>query len=856
MPSGDQLLGRRLLAHELAHAVQHRGHPGATALPIDDADSPAEREASAAADAVASGGAVSSINAMAVPMASRWTDEELGFRSEQAGEQDDRTWWEDFFQQTREAARDTLNLNIGRVEGVALEAGNIVDILVWLPYAQLDLVDAVLDKAVADGDMSPSAVDAIRASFEVLATPGAVPLMPPLPSPELLRQLRDACAAAGLTDPVTGAPTISPVITGSADWLESHLVEPLFSDLPPEQGLLTSRDVGQLQGAIGAQLALALAGGEEVQLGLKVVASAGALKAIVTTMQANPSGWLHDSAFWLQVVNAGLFLAGIGASTAGKKIATILVDSASVVLSVTPAVAKLATDWKEAKDPGREAVLNDDLKAVIRVVAQAAQQVILDARALKASTPKPPAGEQAPTPTSTQPAASAQPETSAMPVPDAEPVTADRPAAPVVEHLRTSPEGTTLSEDKSRAPASVPTGPAVPAPVAAVPARGSPGAVEVAAGGAAPSVAAPGGRPEGASVAGRRLPAPAGEEPGPEQGGLVPESDPAAPASEPETIPLAEEQPQAVSQAPATAATPETPESQPLPTGSPESVPAGGDTADSAPAAAPASPSTTGSVATARQKALLDAIAETEAKLAEARQPFSRYEELRMAQVRAAEAHKRAEVSMAGLDQSSPEFAQWQAAKNDAWSRFLQAKEDMRQFIEANPAFEAPGGERTYRDELEEQLEVLRRELNPPARPPVDTSLPLGGKYGAIPAQYGEVNHIPPRKAIYPWITDSQGPAIRMETADHRLAKSTTSAEWRETQATLVSQGKFLEAVKMDLDDIRSQPWGPLYEAGIDEMLIYITTMPQFAHVNRNSALQVSDLRAVTSPAPVPAAKL
>ncbi|HEY1323421.1 MAG TPA: DUF4157 domain-containing protein, partial [Streptosporangiaceae bacterium] len=63
MPSGDQLLGRRLLAHELAHAVQHRGHPGATALPIDDADSLAEREASAAADAVASEGAVSSINA-------------------------------------------------------------------------------------------------------------------------------------------------------------------------------------------------------------------------------------------------------------------------------------------------------------------------------------------------------------------------------------------------------------------------------------------------------------------------------------------------------------------------------------------------------------------------------------------------------------------------------------------------------------------------------------------------------------------------------------------------------------------------------------------------------------------------
>jgi len=79
MPTADDASGRELLAHELAHVVQHRGHGHATALPgglpVDRADSPAEREAAAAGDLVARGGTARHLSAVPAPVASRWTDE-------------------------------------------------------------------------------------------------------------------------------------------------------------------------------------------------------------------------------------------------------------------------------------------------------------------------------------------------------------------------------------------------------------------------------------------------------------------------------------------------------------------------------------------------------------------------------------------------------------------------------------------------------------------------------------------------------------------------------------------------------------------------------------------------------------
>jgi RHS repeat-associated protein len=102
----------------------------------------------------------------------------------------------------------------------------------------------------------------------------------------------------------------------------------------------------------------------------------------------------------------------------------------------------------------------------------------------------------------------------------------------------------------------------------------------------------------------------------------------------------------------------------------------------------------------------------------------------------------------------------------------------------------------------------------------------LGGWYGMLkPARSGnEINHMP-AKAAYDHLslTPHMGPAIRMERRDHRLVSSTDSrgysaTPWRNTQRQLVDQGKFDEAMKMDIDDIR-QRFGNKYDQHIKDMV-------------------------------------
>jgi hypothetical protein len=99
----------------------------------------------------------------------------------------------------------------------------------------------------------------------------------------------------------------------------------------------------------------------------------------------------------------------------------------------------------------------------------------------------------------------------------------------------------------------------------------------------------------------------------------------------------------------------------------------------------------------------------------------------------------------------------------------------------------------------------------------------------------GERNHIPADSVTK--IPTDRGPAIWMETADHletnswgqRTFKPTTkypyssAAEWRDAQKDLIRKGRVLDAVQMDIDDIRSK-FGTKYDKGIQEMLDYIKT--------------------------------
>jgi Flp pilus assembly pilin Flp len=118
--------------------------------------------------------------------------------------------------------------------------------------------------------------------------------------------------------------------------------------------------------------------------------------------------------------------------------------------------------------------------------------------------------------------------------------------------------------------------------------------------------------------------------------------------------------------------------------------------------------------------------------------------------------------------------------------------------------------------------------------------LPQGGSYRQVRSAAskggpdgtslgGEVNHMP---AWNSWeqsgdsrFSRDTAPAIWMETADHRAMTSTgSSAEakaFRAEQAELIKEGKIMEAVQMDIDEIHEK-YGSKYDEGIAEMLAYL----------------------------------
>ncbi len=107
-----------------------------------------------------------------------------------------------------------------------------------------------------------------------------------------------------------------------------------------------------------------------------------------------------------------------------------------------------------------------------------------------------------------------------------------------------------------------------------------------------------------------------------------------------------------------------------------------------------------------------------------------------------------------------------------------------------------------------------------------------GGRFGDIfkegEGDKIEVHHMPADSVTE--LSRNDGPAIRMDKADHRETASCGSSrearEYRECQKDLIDEGKFDEAVQMDIDDIREK-FGGKYDDAINEMLAYIDELEE-----------------------------
>ncbi|HHQ1839988.1 TPA: hypothetical protein ACSI5E_001561 [Acinetobacter baumannii] len=108
----------------------------------------------------------------------------------------------------------------------------------------------------------------------------------------------------------------------------------------------------------------------------------------------------------------------------------------------------------------------------------------------------------------------------------------------------------------------------------------------------------------------------------------------------------------------------------------------------------------------------------------------------------------------------------------------------------------------------------------------------LGGahKETSKPVNDGFDSHHCPAKDCYKGapISSANGPAIKMEPADHRETASygngSVAKRYRAKQQELLSQGRLQEAVDMDINDIRSK-FGDKYDQHILEMQKYIDTL-------------------------------
>jgi hypothetical protein len=96
-----------------------------------------------------------------------------------------------------------------------------------------------------------------------------------------------------------------------------------------------------------------------------------------------------------------------------------------------------------------------------------------------------------------------------------------------------------------------------------------------------------------------------------------------------------------------------------------------------------------------------------------------------------------------------------------------------------------------------------------------------GGTHEELDAPEGIERHHMPADSVSP-LSTAKGPAVQMDIADHyetgSWGRRARSAEWRANQADLISQGRFDDAVQMDIDDLLTK-WPGKYDDAILEMI-------------------------------------
>lgn len=141
--------------------------------------------------------------------------------------------------------------------------------------------------------------------------------------------------------------------------------------------------------------------------------------------------------------------------------------------------------------------------------------------------------------------------------------------------------------------------------------------------------------------------------------------------------------------------------------------------------------------------------------------------------------------------------------------------------------------ERIEVGKVPESKHRAEKEYDPDDR--VEPDIPAekqGGSYGEVfkegEGDTKEVHHMPADSTTE--LSRDDGPAIKMDKSDHRqtasCGNSREAQEYRAEQEKLIKDGKFREALQMDIDDIHEK-FGDKYDDAIKEMLEYVDKLEQ-----------------------------
>jgi hypothetical protein len=101
-----------------------------------------------------------------------------------------------------------------------------------------------------------------------------------------------------------------------------------------------------------------------------------------------------------------------------------------------------------------------------------------------------------------------------------------------------------------------------------------------------------------------------------------------------------------------------------------------------------------------------------------------------------------------------------------------------------------------------------------------------GGAHGSLSTRGVERHHMP-ADSISP-VSTARGPAIEMVPADHMLTaswgRSRAAMSYRARQQQLIAEGRYVEAIQMDINDAHVL-FGSKYDGAIQQMLDYASTL-------------------------------